>query len=124
MSYRQVTRERRQDIVRRVHGNGETCVTLARIRTPDELAYAIRVLTDHYTYKRARYDEGKLNSDAAHGARDALNEAANTFHAEIGQGLGLMHPANGHFDPVADHGPASLLGDGEIANPYNLVHDD
>lgn len=122
MTYRHVAADRRRKIVRRIHGNGETCITVARIETPDELEFAIRFLTDHYAYKRARYELGGDIREAARRVRDALHAACDSFHSEVGERYGVSHPHwNQPTTSYQDHGGVSDLGDGEVLNPYDRL---
>lgn len=101
-----IPKEDRQRIVTRLPG-GVSVIRAAEIQNPDQLAYAIRFLTDHYTYKRSK-DLGAVNMTAAEEAAQAAEVAALSFSLEV---LGIEEGAE----------PVSGLAEGKIVNPFAYV---
>lgn len=87
-------------------------IQAAEINNPSELAYAIRFLTDHYTYKRSKA-LGEVSQSAASEALIAVGTAAETFSTEV-MGMGA---------PVPTIPPVSPLAEGKVVNPYAYTRD-
>lgn len=103
-----ISLDARQRIVHRQ--GGTTLLTAAALRDGNELAYAIRVLADHFTYKRSK-GQGSVNVSAAKEAEEAMATALNGFKAEVmGQKMKPALP------------PVSPLAEGIIGNPYDYVN--
>lgn len=101
--------EDRKRIVSRPDGS-TSMVAAAAIQTPEELAFAIRFLTDHYLYKRSK--ASGVNRDVVVDVVVALGIAAETFAEQMG-----LVPASSI--PV----PVSRLPD-TVENPYNTLYAD
>lgn len=110
-----ISKDRRQEIVHRKFKSGVSVVEAAKITNPDELAYALRFLTDHFTYKRSKGGKGVTAKTAAD-VLAAVREVLDTFAEEIGLPVGVgLEVAE---EAVKDHGPVSDLP-GSISNPFN-----
>jgi len=105
------TLERRRNMVRREAG--ETLISPSKIRNAGELAFALRFLCDHFTYKQSKAEGVK--GDTLCAVLGALEEAKDSYLTDIARQHGIgMKAANG---------PISSLGQGEIKNPYNFLTD-
>lgn len=113
-----VPTDRREKIVKR-NSDGQTHVVLAEVRNEDELAYAIRVLMDHYTYKRSK-GLGGVSENATREALDAASEAAGSFAEQVMWPQGIEAPV-GNVLGVQSGKPVSRLGEGLLINPYEYV---
>lgn len=104
-----ISTEARQGIARRID-NGTSVIVAAGIKDGNGLAYAIRFLTDHFTYKRSKGGYG-LNEGAAQEAAAAMETALAGFKAEVlGQKAAPAVP------------PVSPLAEGKIGNPWDYVN--
>lgn len=99
----------RKRIVGRQDGS-TTRITCAAISNPAELAYAIRFLMDHVTYKASKGNGGGVNTAAAKTSLDALKAAGDSFAAEVLK-----------MGTVDTKKPVSGLGEGSVTNPFNYV---
>ena len=109
-----ILKARRQAIVHRNFKSGVSVVEVAKIADKDELAYAIRFLTDHFTYKRSKGKDG-VTAQVASEVLEALDEAMDTYAEEIGAPVGV--DLDDDFK-ANDDGPVSDLPD-SVSNPYN-----
>lgn len=110
-----ISKDRRRGIVHRKFKSGVSVVEAAKIANPDELAYALRFLTDHFTYKRSKDGKG-VTAKVAGEVMEAISEALETYAEEIGVPVGAgLEVAE---EAVKDHGPVSDLPD-SISNPFN-----
>jgi hypothetical protein len=98
--------ERRSEIAYRING-GTSVVQASALQSANDLAYGIRFLADHFTYKRSK-GLGGINGMAANEALQALKAAVATFEQEV---LGVKSAA-----PVTK--PVSPLADGIVGNPF------
>lgn len=110
-----ISKDRRQEIVHRKFKSNVSVVEAAKIANPDELAYALRFLTDHFTYKRSKGGTG-VTAEIAGEVMEAISEALDTYAEEIGYPVGV--DLDGEEPVETDHGPVSDLPD-SISNPYN-----
>lgn len=110
-----VPSEARSRIVTR-DGTPNTRVYAAQIQTADELAYAIRFLTDHFIYKRSKA-LCSPNREAIKQAGAALVHATDSLFHDVAKPNGV----DSFGTPKAEEKPISRLGEGVIVNPYDLV---
>lgn len=114
-----VSAERRKAIVSRIYG-GTTIVTAAELKSEAELAFAVRFLCDHFTYKRSK--SGDVNASAVQSVVVAIDAALGNFVEEVAEPQGIdaygavVVEAEKPATPVV-----SKLGKGEIVNPYNFI---
>lgn len=102
-----IVRSRRAAIVSRPDGY-TSMVKASAISTPEELAYAIRFLTDHYTYKRSK-ETGSVNVSAGREALAAIAASAESFARDV------LKQGQPDVDAVSD------LENGIVRNPYSNV---
>lgn len=112
-----VTKARRNAVVKR--NGGQTYVIPAAIKTEDELAFAIRFLADHATYKRSK--GSGVNEKAILFSASAIEGAFDSFESEVAtpNGVDLDSVVIGETVTV----PVSGLGQGVVRNPYDYLSD-
>lgn len=113
---------RRAAIVRR-DVPGVSSVRAAEIKNEDELAYAIRFLTDHYTYKRSKTSSGTTQS-VVNQVSNALNAVGVSYAHDVAYPLGLSVSYTLLPDNQPQITPISMLGCGNIINPFKFTGND
>jgi len=116
-----VPASRRKVLVRR-DDRANSKIQASDIKTPEELAFAIRFLTDHFLYKRSKVDGVKVE-DAGKVAQ-ALWAVSDTFQDEVGGVLGLDMDAAFQDYTTGDKSkerPISELGNGTVKNPFYYI---
>lgn len=104
-----ISTDARKGIARRIDG-GTSVIVASGIKDGNGLAYAVRFLTDHFTYKRSKGGFG-VNTSAAQEAVEAMETALAGFKAEVlGQKTAPAVP------------PVSPLAEGKIGNPWAYVN--
>lgn len=107
---------RRQAIVGRLDGSTSR-VTAASLATPEELAYAIRFLMDHFTYKRSKV--GGVKADVVTEVGKAVASAFASYNDDVASSVGVdLFVADDEKPEPDDRTPISRLGEGEITNPF------
>lgn len=114
-----VPKATRQQIVRRENGDGVTRVIAAALKGPDELAFALRFLAEHYTYKRSKV--GGVKAETAREVSDAFAAAWDTYEDETLEPngidiIGVVTSVPTKSDPI------STLGAGKATNPYDTLY--
>lgn len=112
-----VTPSRRKDIVQRIRP-GQTAIVAASLKDPSELAFAVRFLMDHFTYKRSK--QAGVTSETASAAYNAVMDALENYEAEVAMPLGIDIVVYAG-EEKKDTPVVSQLGNGKITNPYNFV---
>ena len=118
-SIHSVSPARRKAIVSRGKGGaGITQVTAAELQNEAELAFAVRFLMDHYTYKRSK--SAGVTAGPVSEAWRAVCEAANNFADEVATPNGIT-PDGAEAAAKPATPVVSELGSGKIVNPFNYV---
>lgn len=116
-----VSRERRKAIVSRGKGGpGVTQVTAAECTDEAELAFAIRFLMDHFTYKRSK-GEG-VNAAAIQSAASALRAAVEAYKDEVAAPMGVSISGVSLAAPAPKTPVVSELGSGKVRNPFDYIN--